>query len=113
MLPNEMPAKYGPRWFETDTSRSEFPSEQFCTHGRRHQHADGQGSPERKRGEKVGGSTRTSFSWPGQSTIVAFPVVASTDLMCRSPDGCWYCSACGGTFGTGSFWFVTCANVGI
>ena len=64
-------------------------------------------------GEKVGGSTRTSFSWPGQSTIVAFPVVASTDLMCRSPDGCWCCSACGGTLGTGSFWFVTCANVGI
>ena len=31
MCPNEIPEKYGPRWFATEVSRSELPAEQFCS----------------------------------------------------------------------------------
>ena len=63
--------------------------------------------------EPASATALTSFSWPGQSSIVALPVLELTVLICSSPAGCWNDSACGGTFGTGSFWFVTCAKFGI
>ena len=55
----------------------------------------------------------TSFSEPGQATIVAEPVELFTLVMCSSPAGCSKSRKCGGTVGTGSSWFVTCAKSGI
>ena len=30
LSPNEIPLRYGPRWFGIDVSRSELPAAQFC-----------------------------------------------------------------------------------
>ena len=80
LFPMEMFWKYGPLWLSMLKSSNELPGVQFW------------------------------FSWPGQSCAVAISPLGSTAVMWISLLGCWKSANWGGTWGTGSCWFVTNVN---